>query len=67
MRDYKDVMRDLKDANSRALKGDFSGKNKVSDSEISYLMQDERMDIDGSTDKLMNEIGLKTRRTEGQI
>lgn len=63
MRDYKDVMRDLKDANSRALKGDFSGENKVSDSEISYLMEDDRMDIDG----MMNEIGLKTRRTEGQV
>lgn len=63
MRDYKDVIEDLKDANSRASKGDFSGKNKVSDSEISYLLQDNRMNIDG----MMNEIGLKTQRTEGQI
>ena len=63
MRDYKDVMRDLKDANSKALKGDFSGGNKINDSEISYLINDDRMDIDG----IMNEIGLKTQRTEGQI
>lgn len=64
MRDYKEVIKDLNDANSRALKGDFSGiGTSVSDSEIQFLMNDDRMDING----LMNEIGLNTQRMEGQI
>lgn len=62
MRDYRDVMRSLNDANSRALQGDFSGANAVSDAEVGYLMNDPRMDIGG----MMNEIGLELQRTEGQ-
>lgn len=62
MRDYRDVLKDLNDANSRALKGDFSGANAVSDAEIQYLMSDARLE----TGDLMNEIGLQLQRTEGQ-
>lgn len=67
MRDYKDVIRDLHDANERASKGDFSGMGSVSDEEIAYLMGDSRMNISGGIETLMNEIGLNTQRTEGQV
>lgn len=60
MRDYKDVLKDLNDANAKALKGDFSGADAVSDAEIAYLMDDARME------GMMNEIGLQLQRTEGQ-
>lgn len=62
MRDYKDVIKDLNDANSRALQGDFSGAGAVSDAEIGHLMNDSRMDIGG----MMNSFGLEIQRTEGQ-
>ena len=60
MRDYKDVLKDLNDANAKALKGDFSGADAVSDSEINYILKDPRID------SMMNEIGLQVQREEGQ-
>ena len=58
MRNYRDVLKDLNDANARALKGDFSGTDNVSDA--THLMNDARME------GMMNEIGLQLQRTEGQ-
>lgn len=58
MRNYRDVLKDLNDANARALKGDFSGADNVSDA--THLMNDARME------GMMNEIGLQLQRTEGQ-
>ena len=60
MKDYKDVLKNLNDANAKALKGDFSGADAVSDSEINYILKDPRID------SMMNEIGLQVQREEGQ-